>query len=132
VKSSTEAEVESLFTLAGIPILKKWELMNQYWPRVYKDLILENPWWLVKTEVGCILVGPRKRVVSIDWSDTPIRKIVTDESVTKSETLVHAWSVEDALKYLKVLAVEIKRLQEEKTLDELDAGRIAGLPAPTR
>lgn len=63
-----------------------------------------RPAWLVKTEIGLVEVTPRKRVIAIDWSDTAVRKIVTNDDVTKSETDVHAWQVEDALRYLKELA----------------------------
>ena len=80
-----------------------WELPNNYWPDSYVDLRRENPWWLVKTPHGLIELGPRKRVFSIHWDETNIRKIVTEDDVTKSETMVHAWNIEDALKYLKAL-----------------------------
>lgn len=106
-------EVESLFTLANITILNIWELKNKYWPDAYTDMILNNPWWLVKTEFGLIEIGPRKRVINIDWSDTKIRKIITEDDVTKNEIMVHAWSMTKALEYLinlnKELIAEVKQ-----------------------
>jgi len=105
-------EVKSLFTLAGIPILATWELMNDYWPRSavhYHKLIIESPWWLVKTPVGLIKIGWRKRVISIEWEDTPIRKIITEDSVTKNQTMVHAWEMKKVLEYLTALAAEMPK-----------------------
>lgn len=94
----------SLFLLADIEVLAHWELANNYWPTAYVQLVLENPWWLVKTKAGLIKIGWRKRVMSIDWSDTPIRQIITEDETTKELTMVHAWSEEDALRYLKALS----------------------------
>jgi hypothetical protein len=95
----------SLFTLADIPVLKVWELDNQYWPRSRGEA---DPWWLVKTPYGLIEIGPRKRVISIDWSDTEVRCNVTNDGVTKGETYVHAWDLTAALNYLTVLSKELK------------------------
>ncbi len=81
-----------MFALAHIPILKVWEIKNQYW----NDRSF-NPWWLVRTPKGMIEIGWRKNVLSIDWEDTPVRSIITTASVTKTETLVHAWSIQDAI-----------------------------------
>ena len=99
--------VTSLFTLAGFKILNMWELKNKYWPDSYPDMILQNPWWLVKTEYGLIEIGPRKRVINIDWSDTSIRKVITEDDVTKSETMVHAYGLSKALEYLAKLSIEL-------------------------
>ena len=98
-----EKEVDSIFCLAGIKVLNTWEIMNRYWPRTdnYMDMVLKYPWWLVKTEFGLIQIGWRKRVISIDWSDTNLRQVVTKDEVTKSENGVHAWRVEKAVEYLK-------------------------------
>lgn len=63
----------------------------------------------VKTPAGLIVIGWRKRVINIDWHDTPIRKIITEDPNTKSETMVHAWNNQEALKYLTALAEEINK-----------------------
>lgn len=101
----TKDEVTSLFTLAKIPILRIWEAANNYWPEHpdYDKERLRDKWWLVKTPRGLVHIGWRKRVISIDWEDTGIKKIVTEDDVTKEETLVHAWSEEKAVEYLKTL-----------------------------
>ena len=64
-----------------------------------------DPWWLVRTSRGLIKIGWRKRVINIDWSDTNLRVIVTPDDVTKSVVMVHAWSEEKAVEYLKALGV---------------------------
>jgi hypothetical protein len=84
---------------AGIPIIGELrELPNQYWKEPGC-----HPWWFVRTHPGWIEIGWRKRVISIDWSDTPIRGIVTQDDLTKSQIMVHAYSMEKALEYLTTL-----------------------------
>lgn len=101
----THNEALSLFTLAGFKVEGNYELMNEYWPRVpaYFNLIVSNPWWLVKTEYGMIKIGCRKKVISIDWNDTKHHVIVTEDDVTKDGYYVHAWSMSKALEYLTAL-----------------------------
>jgi hypothetical protein len=115
-----EQKMRALFTLAGIEILSVWQLPNDYWPEVlpddwsdqrqvsdflrYAEIRASSPWWLVKTYAGLVKIGWRKRVLNIDWSDTPIRAIITDDDVTKTETLVHAYSDLKAVEYLQKLA----------------------------
>lgn len=102
----SEEEVKALFLLSGIEILKVWKVDNRYWPEVYVKERLGSPWWLVKTKFGCVEIGWRKRVIHIDWSDTEIRKEITEDDVTKSEILVHAWGYAKAIEYLTNLKVE--------------------------
>ncbi|MCA8938234.1 MAG: hypothetical protein KDB07_00370 [Planctomycetes bacterium] len=54
-----------------------------------------------------VRIGWRKRVVEIDWSDTPVRRLVGKDDVTKTETLIHAWSVGKVVEYLSELASEL-------------------------
>jgi hypothetical protein len=116
----TKEEVESLFKLAGIPVLKTWELVNQYWPRceAYAAIREAHPWWLVKTKCGLVEIGWRKRVIYIGWEDTPVRKVVTEDVTTKVETYVHAWSVNKALEYLQALRGELLVNEPEEYSDE--------------
>ena len=100
----TKEEVTSILTLAKIPILQMWEAANNYWPETHKEERLRDKWWLIKTPRGLIYMGWRKRVISIDWTDTGIRKIVTKDEVTKDGCYVHAYGVEKAIEYLKQLA----------------------------
>ena len=105
----TQDELKAHLTLAGITALKIYELANQYWPvhPAYWKIRAESPWWLVKTQAGLLVVGARKRVVVLDWSDTAIRKIITADDTTKEETLVHALTPVKFQEYLNALAVEI-------------------------
>lgn len=87
----------ALFEMAGFEVKSVHELPNGYWPDAYVELRRDNPWWLIETEIGLVKIGWRKRVISIDWSATPYRIVVTEKDVTKDETMVHAWSYTDAL-----------------------------------
>lgn len=65
------------------------------------------PWFVVTTPKGRIKIGWRKRVISIDWSDTRIAETAAEmfpaEDVTKEGRLIHAWGLEKARQYVKVL-----------------------------
>jgi hypothetical protein len=71
-----------------------------HWMRDY-EWRFNRPAWLVQTQHGLIQITPRKRVTDIEWSDTPLRAIVTEDDTTKSNTNVHAWDDERLLRYLK-------------------------------
>jgi hypothetical protein len=100
--------LDALLKLSQIEPIEIYELANQYWPRTYFQLCVENSWWLVFTLAGPIVIGWRKRVISIDWSKTNIRTIITEDDVTKDETSVHAWGVGKAVAYLTTLGCQIK------------------------
>lgn len=110
----TKEQMQALFLLAGINVLTYWELPNNYWPDSYVELRKNSPWWLVKTAKGMVRIGWRKRVISIHWEDTTIRQVITEDEVTKDETMVHAWSYLKALEYLTKLGAEIARKVEDK------------------
>lgn len=101
----TEERLRSVFTMAGIQVLRVWALVDGYGHSPYDPRFFETlprqVWWLVKTPYGLIEIGWRKRVIHIDWSETPVRAIVTQDEVTKGETFVHAWSELKAIEYLK-------------------------------
>ena len=98
-----ENKVRSLFELAGFKVLNLWRLENRYWPDSYVELRIKNPWWLVKTDIGLIQIGPRKKVFVIDWSETSVRKILTEDTTTKEETMIHAWTYAKMVEYLQAL-----------------------------
>lgn len=89
-----ESMATSLLKMAGFSIKKVVEIRNMY-STSYPD-----PWFLIRTEYGVIMIGWRKSVISISWELADFRGIVTEDDVTKKDDLVHAWSYEDALKYL--------------------------------
>jgi hypothetical protein len=100
----------ALLLLAGIEHKAVYEIANQYWPDVpdYYETRRSSPWWLIQTPAGLIEIGWRKRVISIDWSATAIRGLVTDDNVTKDETMVHAWGYDKAVEYLIHLAQSLR------------------------
>lgn len=102
----TEQQVRAIFLLAGIEVTGAYKTENGYWPSHpnYDEMRRKEPWWLVKTAAGLVHIGWRKRVISIDWSDTTIRQEITKDDVTKSETLVHAWTYAKAVEYMSHLA----------------------------
>lgn len=104
----SKENVESIFILAGVKILGIWRLENQYWPRCegYDRVRAESPWWLIKTREGMIKIGWRKRVISIDWSDTGLCRYPTKDDTTMTSSMVHAWTVEKAIEYLKALMAD--------------------------
>lgn len=131
----TEAQVRSLFTVAGFAVTSLWPTFNgyhgglahtqRYLPdhiseyiegatpltRQHLDFIqsarphFEDPWWIVVTAYGVIQIGWRKRVISINWEATPHRAHVTEDNVTQSDTDVHAWTLLKAAEYLTRLKV---------------------------
>lgn len=114
-------QVESLFILAKIEILKLYELKNQYWPEVpsYYETILKSPWWLVKTKYGNIVIGRRKRVTHIDWEDTPIRKIISKDDVTKENHYIHAWTDLKCVEYLINLNNEFESINNSIVVEKI-------------
>ncbi len=100
-------EVKAAFTLAGIPALKIKPLVDGYSYHPDDSRFYETPprcaWWFVKTDFGWVEIGPRKHVYAIDWSDTIVREVITVDNVTKSETGVHAHSIEKVVEYLRSL-----------------------------
>jgi hypothetical protein len=101
--------VEAAFKIAGVKVHSIHEAVNQYWPSGCTHI---PPWWLVITEYGVVIVGHRKRVISVDWSATKVRAIVTNDDVTKSDTDVHAWSELDFVNYLAAWAKEAQNTTE--------------------
>jgi hypothetical protein len=99
-------KLDALLLLAGIEPVAVHELANKYWPdcEAYAKVRRDTPWWLVLTKAGPVVIGWRKRVISIDWRDTAVRALVTSDDTTKGEDHVHAWSYGDAVKYLAHLA----------------------------
>lgn len=64
----------------------------------------DRPWMIVTTKIGHIKIGYRKNVIVIDWSRTKETKnstiLFAEEDVTKSDKMIHAWSIEKAAEYL--------------------------------
>lgn len=119
----TEKDARALLTLAGFKVEKAKALVDGYSyppddPRFYEECP-RCVWWFLKTDIGWIEIGWRKRVLAIDWSETPLRAVVTDDDVTKDECSVHAYSVSKALEYLEKLML-LRRAKEEPPLGYSD------------
>ncbi|MEI8097156.1 MAG: hypothetical protein WCG73_03560 [Candidatus Moraniibacteriota bacterium] len=68
-------------------------------------------WYNVNTIYGTgILIGWRKRVINIDWSQWgyDLSYLFPNEDVTKWEGGIHAWGEEKAIEYLSKIAAEVK------------------------
>jgi hypothetical protein len=102
----TEQEARAIFLLAGFEVKNLYQIGNQYWPEAYVEERKRDPWWLVQTPAGLVKIGWRKRVISIDWEDTPVRVEVTTDQVTKDKTMVHAYSFGKAVDYVTQLRRE--------------------------
>jgi hypothetical protein len=75
-------------------------------PNGYHDSYV-SPWFIVTTRKGQIEIGWRKRVISIDWKDSDIKKsgfdLFPNEDTTRWDTGIHAWGYEKAKEYINVL-----------------------------
>lgn len=99
----------SIFQRAGLPAIYMEQLPNGYCD---KSCCIHEPWWRVTSRLGPITIGWRKRVINIDWSNSAVPKncvkeLFADEDVTKAETMIHAWSEEKAVDYLRRLATQV-------------------------
>lgn len=95
-------DVLAVFQLARVPVQQTYELADLY------SKSRGWPWWLVKTEMGLIKIGRRKRVWELDWSDTEIRQEITDRDVTKDDKMVHAYETCELVEYV----TKLRRLYE--------------------
>lgn len=101
LRQNTRQEAECILKLAGFTIQYVWELANGYWPDSTVFDEVRKPWWLFATDMGLIQIGWRKRVLEICWRACAFRGIVTKDQTTVTEELVHAWSIEKAVEYLR-------------------------------
>ena len=80
---------------------------NQYWPEN-----IHEPWLIVTTDKGHIMIGWRKRVISIDWSRSVVSasadELFPGENVTKDGRSIHAYGYEKAQEYIdKILGATL-------------------------
>lgn len=78
------------------------EIPNGYSPE--DPYYSQFPWFIVTTPVGHFKIGWRKRVIELDWSRTvgtgKSEELFPDETTTKGERYIHAWSLEKARGYI--------------------------------
>lgn len=94
----TEEQAKVIFELCGFEIKRIYALQNRYRPTD-----TEHPWWLMATDVGNLIIGTRKRVIHVEWYETGVDLIVTEDEVTKDMGCVHAYSVSKLVEYLTAL-----------------------------
>lgn len=101
-----EKEFREVFKTAGFNFVCLHHLPNEYCPC---DKCA--PWFRVKTEIGAITIGWRKRVINIDWSeidsDKDIISLFRGENVTKGNYSIHAWGWDKATEYLSKIYKEL-------------------------
>ena len=111
-KRAAEEKVAILALFPGTPFVE--EIPNGYCSQYCCKHL---PWFIVTTQVGRVKIGWRKRVIQIDWSETRNTKnseeLFAKEDVTKEAKMIHAWSYEDAKRYLE--AIIASALNHEKT-----------------
>jgi hypothetical protein len=100
----TEEQAQAIFLLAGITVVRAHKIENGYWPYAYLEERKRSPWWLLESNIGIVIIGWRKRVISIDWTSVAVRQVITEDDVTKDEMSVHAYSYAKAVEYLAKLA----------------------------
>lgn len=98
--AQAEQEFRLLFRLAGYEWCQLEAVPNEYGSDDYN-----GPWFMARTPVGKIKIGWRKRVINIDWSATGVDLLgcFGGEAVTKDAFSIHAWSDEDAVRYLRTI-----------------------------
>ena len=91
----------------------KFELLpNGY---CHEDCCSHIPWFLFHTIDGDIIMGWRKRVISIEWQENyksfDMDELFSEEEVTKWDEAgkrgIHAWGKEKACEYLKKVLKEV-------------------------
>ena len=111
----TKQEVEAMFLMVRLPVLKIWRLPNTYVPyregedeettrreAVYRE---SRPSWLVKTPAGLIELNLHKHVLEINWFDTQMAVLAgPNDDVTKSKFSIDAWTKLKAVEYLADVA----------------------------
>ena len=110
MKPHNQAKFEAVFLLAGMTHTDVFPIENGY---CGNTCCPDKPWFLFRTEFGLIKIGWRKRVIDIDWSDTPYRGRVTDDDVTHEDNYVHAWGYGHAVTYLSNLQDCLRRKRRD-------------------
>lgn len=107
---------EHIFYAAGFTHFTITPTPNQY--RSHSEVVSCSccaSWFNVKTPYGTILIGWRKRVINIDWSDTGVSVPgVPGEDVTCGDKYTHAWGEEKALEYLTKIKIALDEAWESK------------------
>lgn len=103
-REAYRTEIEDIYRKAEVPAIYMEVIPNGY---CSQPCCLNRPWFKVTSWIGHVVIGWRKRVISIDWQQSTVKKtgeeLFPNEDVTRTKTGIHAWGHEAAIKYLKVL-----------------------------
>jgi hypothetical protein len=96
-----------MFASAGYQHAALDEIQNRY-----HNSYAAPPWFAVTTELGFFIIGWRKHVIHIEWSDITTPSTLFDDlgNITRGPEHVHAYGWEKAAEYLA-------RIRENATLD---------------
>ena len=111
-------EVDKLTRLLMNMVYKKTDYTFELLPNGYcnQKCCSHIPWILFHTIDGDIIVGSRKRVISIEWQENyktfDLNSLFADEDVTKwtyenGKRGIHAWSRDKTYEYLKKVLQEV-------------------------
>lgn len=80
------------------------EIPNGYCPQA---CCRHLPWFVITTVIGRFKVGWRKSVIHLEWTETVGTKdaesLFSAENTTKDDKMIHAWSTEDARRYVMAI-----------------------------
>lgn len=118
IRVDHDALFSSIFSAVGIPESAQKEIPNRY----YKDTANKNPWYSIRIGEVEFVVGPRKRVISIeirridgkdfDEGSYPFDYRILDALASKDHVTysdspscisIHAWGKDKAIEYLGIL-----------------------------
>lgn len=100
VVQHTYEDLKQIVRDAEIPVCSLTLIPSRY----HDDKDYFGPWMRVHTPKNIITIGWRKRVMVVDWSESTLNvttSIFAEEDVTKGEKMIHAWSEEKAVEYLR-------------------------------
>lgn len=115
----TIEKVTAMFVIAQIKVKAIYEIFNQYHGKrnVDPQYLIDNPWFLVSTEYGNIVLGPRKRVYQLQWNETNLRQSLPctegEGWITSEDTYVHSYTEEALISNLKKLGKALHDLAFE-------------------
>jgi hypothetical protein len=109
IESNPEAQQRRKDERAEILALFSSRIFSEEIPNGYcSDYCCKHlPWFVVTTNIGRFKIGWRKRVIHIEWTETHSTKTAQElfpaENVTKADRTIHAWSIEDAKRYVETI-----------------------------
>ena|SRR5215216_2764781 len=116
----TRQEIEAAFLLAGVTLYAAVPKQNPY-PGMHK---WRGPIWDCHTPLGLLVVGYRKRVISIDWAQIGEFNAMIEpqpqggytrwlhaDDVDQGKTYIHSYSLPNVARYLQIFAEEVKTVR---------------------